>query len=93
MNRQLRSIAGALVMGALIVPVAQAADRSNAFTGLGHEGSGLKVKYSTNPFTGMGHEGSGLKVTYPPNPFTGMGHEGSGLTAKWEAARMRPWAN
>jgi len=76
------------------VPVAQGrGSLERVQRGLGHEGSGLKVTYSTNPFTGMGHEGSGLKVTYPPNPFTGMGHEGSGLTAKWEAARMRPWAN
>jgi hypothetical protein len=93
MNRQLSSIAGALVVGALIVPVAQATDHSTAFTGLGHEGSGLHATYSPSAFTGLGHEGSGLKVTYPRNPFTGMGHEGSGLTAKWEAARVRPWAN
>jgi hypothetical protein len=82
MNRQLKSIAGALVVAALVVPAANAKDDPNAFTGLGHEGSGLKVIFAPNPFTGLGHEGSGLKVIFAPNPFTGLGHEGSGLPVK-----------
>jgi hypothetical protein len=92
MNRQLKSIAGALAVAALVVPAAHASAPPCGFTGLGHEGSGLTVTYPPNPFIGMGHEGSGLKVKYPKNPFTGMGHEGSGLQSAWEAARIRPWA-
>jgi hypothetical protein len=93
MNRQLKSIAGALVVAALVVPAANAKDHPTAFTGLGHEGSGLKVVFAPNPFTGLGHEGSGLPVKHPPNPTTGLGQESSALVAKCESILSRPWAN
>jgi hypothetical protein len=93
MNRQLKSIAGALVAAALVVPAANATDHPNPFTGLGHEGSGLKVIIAPNPFTGLGHEGSGLPVKPSPNPATGLGPESSALVAKCESILSRPWAN
>jgi hypothetical protein len=69
--------------------------RPYAFSGLGHEGSGLAAAGlrtlaqapPTNAFTGLGHEGSGvaaagvrtLAQAPQTNAFTGLGHEGSGL--------------
>jgi hypothetical protein len=98
MNQRVNTIACALLMSALVVPASQAGDqrapvkrhqivahaRSNAFAGLGVEGSGLrKVASGTNAFAGLGVEGSGLrKIDSGTNAFAGLGVEGSGLAAK-----------
>lgn len=88
MNNRVNFIACALVAGALAVPVSHAGDRRapadrvdsakvNAFVGLGHEGSALRKVRKAQPEI---------------NVLAGLGHEGSGLAAKWEAAKLRPWA-
>jgi hypothetical protein len=79
MNHRVNTIACALLLSALVVPASQAGDqrspgkrhqivahaRSNAFAGLGHEGSALrKVESSTNAFAGLGIEGSGLAANW-----------------------------
>jgi hypothetical protein len=88
MNHRVNTVACALLVSALVVPASQASQerapvkrhqlvahaRSNAFAGLGHEGSALR------------------KVESGTSAFTGLGVEGSALAAKWEAAKIRPWA-
>jgi hypothetical protein len=79
MNHRVNTIACALLLSALVVPASQAADqrspgkrhqivahaRSNAFAGLGHEGSGLrKLESGTNAFAGLGVEGNGLAAEW-----------------------------
>ena len=79
MNQRVNTIACALLLSALVVPalpgrrpalarvkrhqiVAHA--RSNAFAGLGHEGSvffSARSSPSTNAFAGLGHEGSAFR--------------------------------
>lgn len=89
MNRQLKSIAGALVVAALVAPAANAKDHPNAFAGLGHEGSGIEVTLAPNPFTGLGHEGSGLPVKHTPSLATGLGQQSSARLAKCVASLIR----
>jgi hypothetical protein len=75
MSHRVNAIACALLVSALLVPASQAGGqrhpvkrqvvvghaRSNAFAGLGHEGSALrKFESGTNVFAGLGVEGSGL---------------------------------
>jgi hypothetical protein len=90
-KKRLNILACALVIGAFAAPAAQAAGQRppvsrhhavaakqhrNAFTNLGHEGSGLqKSAPSTNAFTNLGNEGSGLTDVWVPT-----------------AAALRPWA-
>ena len=92
MNHRVTIIACALLITALAAPASEAGDRrtpaarhhataqvrSNAFAGLGHEGSGLRKSKS--------------KTQSEVNTFANLGHEGSGLVAQWEAAKIRPWA-
>ena len=95
MNNRVNTIACALLLSALVVPASQAGDqrspvkrhqivahaRSNAFAGLGHEGSALHKVVAharSNAFAGLGHEGSALrKVDSGTNAFAGLRHEGS----------------
>jgi hypothetical protein len=92
MNHRVNTVACALLVSALVVPASQASEqrapvkrhqlvahaRSNAFASLGHEGSALrKVESGTSAGT---------------SAFAGLGVEGSALAAKWEAAKIRPWA-
>jgi hypothetical protein len=75
MNHRFNTLACALLLGALVVPASQAGEQrtpgkrhhivaqaqSNAFGGLGREGSAFrKVESGTNIFAGLGVEGSGL---------------------------------
>jgi hypothetical protein len=79
MNHRVNTIACALLLSALVVPTSQAGDqrspgkrhqivahaRSNAFGGLGREGSALrKVESASNAFAGLGVEGSGLAANW-----------------------------
>ena len=68
--------------------------QTNAFTNLGHEGSGRHAAGATvDAFTNLGHEGSGRRAAgVTVDAFTNLGHEGSGLAAAYEAAKLRPWA-
>jgi hypothetical protein len=87
-KHRLNILACALAIGALAVPAAQAGSQrppvsrhhagavkhKNAFTNLGHEGSGLqKGAPSTNAFTNLGNEGSGLmdasQAAFVPRPW------------------------
>lgn len=86
MNYRVNLIACALVAGALAVPVSHAgAGRSPV------DRAGVAAK--ANAFVGLGHEGSALRNAEPSiDVLAGLGHEGSGLVAKWEGAKIRPWA-
>jgi len=79
MNRRVTTVACALLVSALVAPASQAGDqrspakrhklvahaRSNAFAGLGHEGSALrKVETGTNAFAGLGVEGGALTAQW-----------------------------
>ena len=97
MKNRVNIVACALVLGAFAAPVAQAAatrspgsgshaapaQRFNAFTDLGREGSGL-----------VGHKSHAQRKAAPAfNVFTNLGHEGSGLLVVPLVAIARPWAN
>jgi hypothetical protein len=97
MKNRVNIVACALVLGAFAAPVAQAAatrspgsgshgaaaQRFNAFTNLGREGSGL-----------VGHKSHAQrKATSPISVFANLGHEGSGLPAVPIVVVTRPWAN
>ena len=79
MNHRVNTIACALLLSALVVPASQAGEQrtpgkrhhivahaqSNAFGGLGREGSAFrKIESGTNPFAGLGVEGSGLAAQW-----------------------------
>jgi hypothetical protein len=79
MNHRVNAIACALLLSALVVPAAQAGAQrtpgkrhhivaraqSNAFGGLGREGSAFrKIDAGTNVFAGLGVEGSGLAAQW-----------------------------
>ena len=79
MNHRVNTIACALLLSALVVPASQAREQrtpgkhhhivahaqSNAFGGLGHEGSAFhKVESGRNIFAGLGVEGSGLAAQW-----------------------------
>ena len=92
MKKRINTIACALLLAALAAPVSQARApiardkvvtqaQSNAFAGLGHEGSGLRKHVAKK------------KNLVSVNVLAGLGHEGSALFAQWEAAKLRPWAN
>jgi hypothetical protein len=97
MKNRVNIVACALVLGAFAAPVAQAAatrspgsgshaapaQRFNAFTNLGREGSGL-----------VGHKvHAQRKATSAFTVFANLGHEGSGLPAVPIVVITRPWAN
>jgi hypothetical protein len=88
MNHRVNTVACALLLSALMVPASQAGDQRSP--GKRHQ---IVAHARSNSFAGLGHEGSALhNVESAANAFTGLGHEGSGLAAKWEAAKIRPWA-
>ena len=79
MNHRVNTIACALLLGVLVVPASQAGEqrtpgkrhhivaqaKSNAFGGLGREGSAFrKVESGTNIFASLGVEGSGLAAQW-----------------------------
>jgi hypothetical protein len=79
MNHRVNTIACALLLSALVVPASQAGEQrtpgkrhnvvahaqSNAFGGLGREGSAFrKVESGANAFAGLGVEGSGLAAQW-----------------------------
>ena len=88
MNRRVNTVACALLVGALVVPAAQARDQRAPVKR--HQ---VVAHAQSTAFAGLGHEGSALrKVESGTNAFAGLGVEGSALAAKWEAAKIRPWA-
>jgi hypothetical protein len=97
MKNRVNIVACALVLGAFAAPAAQAAvtrspgsashaapaQRFNAFTNLGREGSGL-----------VAHKSHAQRKATPTfNAFTNLGHEGSGLPVVPLVIVGRPWAN
>ena len=97
MKNRVNIVACALVLGAFAAPVAQAAatrapgsgshtapaQRFNAFTNLGREGSGL-----------LRHKSHAQRKTATAfNVFANVGHEGSGLPVVPLVVIVRPWAN
>jgi hypothetical protein len=94
MNNRVNTIACALLLSALVVPASQAGDqrspvkrhqivahaRSNAFAGLGHEGSALhKVDSGTNAFAGLRHEGSAFRKVESGTNKVVVGRQNVGL--------------
>jgi hypothetical protein len=88
MNRRVTTVACALLVSALVVPASQAGDQRSPAKR--HK---LVAHARSNAFAGLGHEGGALrKVETGTSAFAGLGVEGGALTAKWEAAKTRPWA-
>jgi hypothetical protein len=88
MNHRVNTIACALLLSAVIVPASQAADQRSP--GKRHQ---IVAHARSNAFGGLGHEGSALRMpASDTNAFAGLGVEGSALATKWEAAKIRPWA-
>jgi hypothetical protein len=88
MNHRVNTVACALLVSALVVPASQASQQRAPVKR--HQ---LVAHARSNAFAGLGHEGSALrKVESGTSAFTGLGVEGSALAAKWEAAKIRPWA-
>jgi hypothetical protein len=88
MNRRVNAIACALLVSALVVPASEAADQRSPVKR--HK---LVAHARSNAFAGLGHEGGALrKVESSTSAFAGLGVEGGALAAKWEAAKIRPWA-
>jgi hypothetical protein len=88
MNHRVNTIACALLLSALVVPASQASDQRSPDKRLQ-----VVAHARSNAFAGLGHEGSALrKLASDTNAFAGLGVEGSALAAKWEAAKIRPWA-
>jgi hypothetical protein len=92
MKKRINTIACALLLAALAAPASHARApigrdkvvthaQSNAFAGLGHEGSGVRKHVAKKKNLASG------------NIFAGLGHEGSALVAQWDALKLRPWAN
>jgi hypothetical protein len=88
MNRRVNTIACALLASALVVPASHAGDQRSPAKR--HQ---FVAHARSTAFAGLGHEGSALrKVESGTSAFAGLGVEGSALAAKWEAAKIRPWA-
>jgi hypothetical protein len=88
MNRRVNTVACALLVSALVVPASQAGNQRAPVKR--HQ---LVAHARSNAFASLGHEGSALrKVESGTSAFAGLGVEGSALAAKWEAAKIRPWA-
>ena len=88
MNRCANAIACALLVSALVVPASQAGDQRSPAKH--HK---LVAHARSSVFAGLGHEGGALrKVESSTSAFAGLGVEGGALAAKWEAAKVRPWA-
>lgn len=88
MNRRVNTVACALLVSALVVPASQAGGRRAPV-----ERHKLVAHARSTAFAGLGHEGSAMrKVEFGTSAFAGLGVEGSALAAKWEAAKIRPWA-
>jgi hypothetical protein len=88
MNHRVNTVACALLVSALVVPASQASEQRAPVKR--HQ---LVAHARSNAFAGLGHEGSALrKVESGTSAFAGLGVEGSALAAKWEAAKIRPWA-
>ena len=95
MKKRINTIVCVLLVAALAAPASQARapiagdkvvsqGQSNAFAGLGHEGSGAPKHVAKK---------TKKKNLATSNVFVGLGHEGSALIAQWDAAKLRPWAN
>jgi hypothetical protein len=88
MNHRVNTVACALLVSALVVPASQAGEQRAPVKH--HQ---LVAHARSNAFASLGHEGSALrKVESGTSAFAGLGVEGSALAAKWEAAKIRPWA-
>jgi hypothetical protein len=88
MNHRVNTVACALLVSALVVPASQASEQRAPVKR--HQ---LVAHARSNAFASLGHEGSALrKAESGTSAFAGLGVEGSALAAKWEAAKIRPWA-
>jgi hypothetical protein len=88
MNRRVNTVACALLVSALVVPASQAGGKRAPV-----ERHQFVAHARSTAFAGLGHEGSALrKVESGTSAFAGLGVEGSALAAKWDAAKIRPWA-